>query len=82
MLLRAGSCPYLLLPAVPLVCLVQGSMLHHLLSGTYATSAWARLAHRLPVHATDIAAAIGASMAVLDLWLEPDRGRGRRSITP
>jgi dolichol-phosphate mannosyltransferase len=75
----ASSCklPTYILPAVPLLCLVQGFMLHHLLSGAYATSAWARFAHRLPVHVTDTVAAIGAGIAVVDLWLEPDRGLGQ-----
>ena len=59
----ASSCklPTYILPAVPLLCLTQGSMLHHLLSGAFANGVWARLAHRLPVHAIDMAVAAGAS---------------------
>ncbi|MHB8954068.1 MAG: glycosyltransferase [Pirellulaceae bacterium] len=75
----ASSCklPPYILPAVPLLCLAQGYMLHHLLSGTFTQSGWARFAHRLPIHATDMAVATGASIAMLDLWLEPDRGLGQ-----
>ncbi len=72
----ASSCklPTYILPAVPLLCLVQGCMLHQLLGGKYASAVWARLAHRLLVHATDLAVAIGAGIAVADLVLEPDHG--------
>jgi 4-amino-4-deoxy-L-arabinose transferase-like glycosyltransferase len=75
----ASSCklPTYILPAVPLLCLTQGYMLHHLLSGTFANGVWARLAHRLPLHAVDMAFAAGASIAVVDLLLEPDLGVGR-----
>jgi dolichol-phosphate mannosyltransferase len=72
----ASSCklPTYILPAVPLLCLVQGYVLHQLLAGKYISAVWARLAHRLPVHATELAAAIGAGIAVADLVLEPDFG--------
>ncbi|MHB8974589.1 MAG: glycosyltransferase [Pirellulaceae bacterium] len=75
----ASSCklPTYILPAVPLLCLTQGSMLHHLLSGAFAHGVWARLAHRLPVHAIDMAVAAGATIAVVDLLLEPDQGVGQ-----
>jgi hypothetical protein len=71
-----SSCklPTYILPAIPLLCLVQGCMLHQLLSGKYTSAVWARLAHRLPMHAMDLAVAIGGGIAVADLALEPDHG--------
>ena len=81
----ASSCklPTYILPAVPLLCLVQGSMLHHLLSGTYATGVWARLAHRLPVHAIDMAVAARsrASRSWICCWSRTGAW-DRRSISP
>lgn len=69
--------PTYVLPAVPLLCLVQGCMLHQLLAGRYARATWARLAQRLPVHAVELAVTIAAGLAVADLVLEPDRGVAR-----
>jgi 4-amino-4-deoxy-L-arabinose transferase-like glycosyltransferase len=64
--------PTYILPAVPLLCLLKGSMLHHLLDGRYAHDFWARVAARLPVHAMDMAIATGAGIAVVDVMLVPD----------
>jgi 4-amino-4-deoxy-L-arabinose transferase-like glycosyltransferase len=74
-----SSCklPTYILPAAPLLCLLQGHMFHHLLGGRYARAFWARLAQRLPAHALHLAVLIGAGLAVADLVLEPDRGLGR-----
>jgi dolichol-phosphate mannosyltransferase len=71
-----SSCklPTYVLPAVPLLCLLQGTMLHHLLDGRYARDFWARVAARLPVHASDLAVATGTGIAAADLWLGPDPG--------
>ena len=75
----ASSCklPTYILPAVPLLCLIQGSMLHHLLSGTYATVPGRGSLTACRCTPPTWPSAIGASIAVVDLWLEPDRGLGQ-----
>jgi 4-amino-4-deoxy-L-arabinose transferase-like glycosyltransferase len=74
----ASSCklPTYILPAVPLVCLLQGQMLQHLLSGQYARAFWARVAQQWPGHAATLAVLIGAGIAVADVALRPDDRAG------
>jgi dolichol-phosphate mannosyltransferase len=70
-----SSCklPTYILPAVPFMCLVQGVVLHQLLRHVAAGELWARVAHRLPAHATDIVVGIGAGLAIADIVLDVER---------
>ncbi len=70
-----SSCklPTYILPAVPLLSLVQGVVLHQLLRHVAAGEWWARWAHRLPAHATDIVVGIGAGLAIADVVLDAER---------
>lgn len=70
-----SSCklPTYILPAVPLLCLVQGVVLQQLLQHVAARAWWARWAHRLPAHATDIVAGIGVGLAIADMVLDAER---------
>lgn len=70
-----SSCklPTYILPAVPLLCLVQAAVLRQLLQQAAAREWWASWAHRLPAHATDIVMGIGAGLAIADMVLDVDR---------
>jgi dolichol-phosphate mannosyltransferase len=70
-----SSCklPTYILPAVPLLSLVQGVVLHQLLRHIAAGEWWAHWAHRLPAHATDIAVGVGAGLAIADMVLDAER---------
>jgi dolichol-phosphate mannosyltransferase len=70
-----SSCklPTYILPAVPLVCLVQGVVLHQVLQHVVEREWWVRWAHRLPAHVTDIVVGIGAGLAIADIVLVGER---------
>jgi dolichol-phosphate mannosyltransferase len=71
--LSSGKLPTYILPAVPVLCLVQGVVLHQLLRHVAAGELWASVAHRLPAHATDVVVGIGAGLAIADMVLDVAR---------
>ena len=74
-----SSCklPTYILPAVPMICLVQGCMLDELLKKRFSPPLFGAILQRLPLHATTLALLAGTAIAIADLVLAPDHGSAR-----
>lgn len=71
-----SSCklPTYILPALPLMCLVQAAALRAMFDTHSPISYFRTLARHLPVWGTGLALTTGAGLAAADLWLRPGLG--------
>ncbi len=72
----ASSCklPTYILPALPLLCLLQAAALLAVLDAHSPIAYFRMLARRLPAWAAALALATGLGLAIADLWLRPGTG--------
>jgi 4-amino-4-deoxy-L-arabinose transferase-like glycosyltransferase len=70
-----SSCklPTYILPAVPMLCMLQACVLSTMLDQNCPHAFLRSAARRLPAHATGLALVAGLTIAIVDLCLNPDR---------